>query len=281
VASAACDQGKAAAPATGDAGGSAAEVGAGGEGEAGGSAGAAVRVPDVRITGDASSTTAGLVIRDSRLGTDASGQIRWLFTLENRGSTPSCRRNFSAKLYDGNGKLLAGSEPLKVYLGAAPGFFGVLRADLYRAGWAVVNCIPAGGRGLGDGNVWGQTELVLPPDEVSRLLAATARIEYALSPAFDPSAVVPAPDLLRFQQLRLAARDQGKVVQGTVVSSADLSEWHADMVLFDAGGRIVDVVTAWAYGLLPGVPQEFETSAGSAAAVRWEAFPRVTLKPLP
>jgi hypothetical protein len=274
VAGTACASNKS--PGGGDAGrGSGGSSGSGNSGSGGGT-----HTPDVRIDGIGGGT-ADVSVQEGNLGTDKDGQVLWLLTLVNESSSPISHDQFSAKLFDAQGALLAGSEPGLVYLeDGVPSFNGFVTGRLYLNGPQFLDsCLPPNGRGLGRGYVQGQSPVLLSEEDVARILEQTARIEYTLylGAAVSPD-IQPADDVLTFEGVALGDSSAGKVVRGTAVAGANLVSWEAQIVLWDSQNRIVDFASANGNALAEGARVDFETTPVKSTVASLETFAQARLQ---
>lgn len=248
-----------------------------GSASGGNTGGRGVRVPDGPIDSTGGNTN-DVAVDSSTLGRDANGQIRLLFTFENRGPSAICAQTFRAKLFDASGAVLAGSDSGIIETEGVPGFDGELIGHSHRSTRAdgvvfVATCVSPGQRGAGFAQVWSQMTGDLTADEVTRILDRTARIELWFPPgSVDADTAVPAPDVLALESAALENEGGNKLVRGYVVAAQDQSYFRIRAIFFDDTGRIVDLSSQNGTALNAGARREFETSPGDPTAVRFEPF---------
>jgi len=232
-----------------------------------------VQSPMLPIEGDD-----GFTILGSTLGRNPDGQIRWTFTFRNETAEPFCGTLVNATLFDAGGEMIAGASVFSdEYAAGFPAFTGIVMGSIHRgvngSGVFLDACVPPGGRGLALAEVWSSIGLL--PEEIDRLLASAAKLGHDLipiSPSLDN--LEPAPTMPRLDQLQLVETPEGKLVQGMAVSSADLYDWRAWFVLYDASGVIVDVVHAPTnvFETLKDMPVQFSSAPALATATRFDVF---------
>lgn len=255
-------------------GGASASGGTSGSGGTGAS-GSGSRVPDdIDDDGDT-----GLDVEDSTLtiGTSPAGPaLFWFFTVANTTGAPLCGDRVPARIYASDGSVLAGTPAAGgPFIDATtPGLTATVTGKPYRAeGRPLLDCIPPGEHGLGKGSVTPQTT-PFGTAEMQSIIDRAARIEfsYAGLASSDIDGIEPATSLVWLEDLALADGAEGKVVSGTVHAGARLTRWRVDVALFDAGGRITDVVSEVGTGMMEGQSTALELPPSSAAATRFEAY---------
>jgi hypothetical protein len=153
-----------------------------------------------------------------------------------------------------------------------PGFSATVTGKPYRAeGGPLVDCIPSGEHGFGAGSVVAQAT-PLGSADMQSIIDHAARIEfsYAGLSSTNTEGIAAASDLVWLEELALAG--DGKAVSGTVHAGARLSRWRVDVVLFDAEGRISEVVSQVGTALTEGQTATLELPPSAAAAARFEAY---------
>lgn len=228
-----------------------------------------VQDPKVEIEGSAEYSE-GLEARDSTFGTDATGDVRWLFTVENTTDAPVCSELLQLKLYDKEGNLIAGNGPdMVVPEDGLPVFVAEMTGSPYRMGDLVTTCIAPGEHGIGRGDLMSFSGE--PLDEAA-LFEKAGRIEYFFARRAESENYVPASDLLTVTDATLNETAEGAVITGAASNGAALLEWTIHAALYDASGKLIDYVSTSGDQWAEGEDLTFELPAADADATSFELY---------